>query len=347
MKLSIDGKKIGGVERCFIIAEIGQSHDGSLGLAHSYIEAVANTGADAIKFQTHIAEAESTSEELFRVNFSYEDATRYDYWKRMEFTPDQWHGLKKHCDDLGVIFLSSPFSVEAVALLEKLNVSAWKVGSGEINNPLLFDAMIQTQKPMLISTGMSSWEELDTIIAMLTKTKIGHAVFQSTSKYPTTLKEVGLNVLDEMRNKYSVPIGLSDHSGSMSPSIAAIAKSADLLEVHVVFDKGMFGPDSSSSIELVTLQQIVQFRNDFYELTRNPVNKDLMEKKLRTTKAIFNKSVVLKKRVSKGTVIKKHNLTGKKPGTGIPIQDVDQCVGKKAARDLTASHILKWEDMMD
>src|SRR4029077_2662993 len=118
-------------KRCLIIGEVAQSHDGSLGMAHAFIDAIANAGADAVKFQTHIASAESTLTEPWRVKFSRQDATRYDYWKRMEFTKEQWSGLKLHAEERGLLFLSSPFSLEAVELLEEIGIKAWKVASGE------------------------------------------------------------------------------------------------------------------------------------------------------------------------------------------------------------------------
>jgi N,N'-diacetyllegionaminate synthase len=120
----------GQVQGCFVIGEVAQAHDGSLGLAHAFIDAIASAGADAVKFQTHIAAAESTAAESFRVRFSQEDSTRYDYWKRMEFTEEQWAGLKRHADERRLAFLSSPFSPEAVKLLERIQVAAWKVASG-------------------------------------------------------------------------------------------------------------------------------------------------------------------------------------------------------------------------
>ena len=125
-------RPVGTSQACYIVAEMAQAHDGSLGTAHAYIDAIAKAGADAIKFQTHIAAAESTPSEPWRVKFSPQDATRYDYWKRMEFTEKQWHGLKKHADERGLKFLSSPFSVEAVELLTRVGVAAWKVASGEV-----------------------------------------------------------------------------------------------------------------------------------------------------------------------------------------------------------------------
>src|ERR687890_906986 len=140
--------------RCLIIGEVAQTHDGSLGLAHAFIDAIADAGADGVKFQTHIAAAESTPGEPWRVRFSRQDESRYDYWKRMEFTEEQWKGLKEHAEERGVLFLSSPFSVEAAEMLERLGIKAWKVASGEVSNPVLLDYLIDTGKPILISTGM-------------------------------------------------------------------------------------------------------------------------------------------------------------------------------------------------
>ena len=142
------------MNKVIIIADIGQAHEGSVGMAHSYIDALADTGVDIVKFQTHIAEAESSLEEPFRVNFSYEDETRYDYWKRMEFTLEQWNGLKKHCDDVDLEFMSTPSCLSAVDLLEKVGVKRYKIGSGDLTNKLLLKKIAQTGKPTFISSGI-------------------------------------------------------------------------------------------------------------------------------------------------------------------------------------------------
>src|SRR5215471_8334229 len=125
--------------QCLIVAEVAQAHDGSLGFAHAFIDAIAAAGADAVKFQTHIAAAESTPAEPWRVKFSRQDETRYDYWRRMEFTEAQWRGLKAHADERGLLFLSSPFSVEAVDLLARVGVAAWKIASGEVSTRPMFE----------------------------------------------------------------------------------------------------------------------------------------------------------------------------------------------------------------
>ncbi len=341
----IENSEIGHGQKCFLIAEIAQAHDGSLGIAHSYIDAVAEAGVDAIKFQTHIAEAESTLEDKFRTNFSYEDSNRYEYWKRMEFTKQQWIGIKEHCDRLGIIFLSSAFSVEAVELLDGIGMPAWKVGSGEINNPLILEAMLKTSKPILLSSGMSSWSEIDESISTLSEKKAEYAIFQCTSKYPTSLDEIGLNILREMKNKYEVPIGLSDHSGSTSSAYSAIANNADILEFHVAFNKKIFGPDTESSLDFDQLRRVVKFRDDNFKIESNPVNKDEMAKELSFMKELFNKSLVLKKPLKKGSIIKKEDLTAKKPGYGIPVGKIDECIGKRLINNQESGHILSWDDI--
>ena len=221
---------------CLIVAEIGQVHEGSLGTAHAYIDAVANTGADAIKFQTHIAQAESTLKDQFRVAGTFpQDATRLDYWRRMEFTPDQWAELARHSREKNLLFLSTPFSLQAVDLLESLDVVAWKIGSGDLGNLPMLERIASTGKPVLISSGMSPWSELDEAISCINNHNSPLALLQCTSSYPCPPEKLGLNVINEMRHRYNCPIGLSDHSGNIYASLAAVALGADLVEVHTVF----------------------------------------------------------------------------------------------------------------
>jgi N-acetylneuraminate synthase len=181
--------------RCLVIAEVAQAHDGSLGTAHAYVDAVAKAGADAIKFQTHIASAESTPGEPWRVKFSPQDATRYDYWQRMEFTEDQWHGLAQHARDRGLQFLSSPFSVAAVDLLTRVEVAAWKVASGEVSNALLFDRMLATGWPIILSTGMSPLAEIDGVVARVNAAGDDLQEQQCTTPYHSQPQKSAVNML--------------------------------------------------------------------------------------------------------------------------------------------------------
>ena len=228
-----------------VIGEVGQAHDGSLGTAHALLDAIADAGADAVKFQTHIAAAESRTDEPWRVRFSYQDDTRYEYWQRMQFTADAWAGLRRHAEDRGLAFLSSPFSLDAVELLRRVGVAAWKVASGEVANTPLLDAVAQTGQPVLLSSGMSGWTELDNAVKRLRAGGAGPlAVLQCTTAYPVEPERVGLNVLGEIHERYRCAAGLSDHSGTIFPSLAAVALGARALEVHVTLSREMFGPDT-------------------------------------------------------------------------------------------------------
>ena len=330
---------------CFVIAEIAQAHEGSLGLAHSFIDAVADTGANAIKFQTHIAEAESTINENFRVNIFPQDKNRYEYWKRMEFKDDQWIQLAKHAHEKNIIFMSSPFSLQAVDLLTRIGVQGWKIGSGEVFNQDLLNRILKTKKPLLISTGMSMQKDIDMLVKNLEKEKNYYALLQCTSKYPTNFTEVGLNIMHQYKSKYNCLNGLSDHSGTIYPGLAAIAQGANFLEVHVTFDKKMFGPDTTSSVSIDDLKLICKARDAFNILVNHPIDKDEISEKLKATKKLFGKSLTLKENLKKDTIIVENMLTLKKPGTGIKDFQKNQVLGKRLLRDKSSNEILYWGDL--
>ena len=159
--VKVGGRDVGVGAPCLIIGEVALSHDGSLGLAHAFVDVIAEAGADAVKFQTHIAEAESTLSEPFRVPFSTQDASRYEYWERMAFKEHEWVGLAEHARERELLFLSSPFSDAAVDLLERVGVPGWKIGSGETGNRSLLERVARTRLPVILSSGLSSFAELD------------------------------------------------------------------------------------------------------------------------------------------------------------------------------------------
>lgn len=330
-----------------IIAEIAQAHDGSLGMAHAYIDAVAKTGCNAIKFQTHIAEAESSIHEPFRVKFSKQDASRIDYWKRMEFTLEQWIGLKEHCEKVGLEFISSPFSNAAVDLLEKIGVKRYKIGSGEVNNFVLLEKVAQTQKPIIISSGMSSFEELDKTIEFLKSREVEFSILQCTTAYPTQPKEFGLNVIKELKDRYKVSIGFSDHSSSIEACIAATALGAEILEFHVVFNKEMFGPDAKASLTMKETTNLVKAVKNIELANQHPVNKS-DNSKFDSLKSIFEKSLAINKHLKSGDVVSFSDLETKKPkGLGILAFEYEKVIGKKLKRDLKQWDFLNYEDLIE
>ncbi len=331
--------------KTFIIAEIAQAHDGSLGMLHSYIDAVSQTGVNAIKFQTHIAEAESSLFEPFRVKFSYVDNTRYDYWKRMEFTYEQWIGIKNHCDKAGLEFLSSPFSCAAVDLLEKVGLMRYKIGSGEVSNFLMLQKIAQTGKEILLSTGMSNYAELDSTIDFLKPFGNKLSILQCTTKYPVKAEEIGLNVITEIKKRYGLPVGLSDHSGCIYPSIAAVTLGAEIIEVHTVFDKRQFGPDSSSSLTINELTDLVNGIRYIEKAIESQVNKD-NNSEYEPVKQIFGKALAVNQKMAKGSVIQFENLESKKPASkGIPASKYKEVIGRKLKHNLEKWDFLTENDL--
>ena len=322
----------------FIIAEIAQAHEGSLGIAHSYIDALAKTGVNAVKFQTHIAEAESSEFENFRINFSYEDVTRSDYWKRMEFTIEQWSGLKKHCEDLGIEFISSPFSCAAVDLLEKIGVNKYKIGSGETTNYLMLQKIAQTGKDIFLSSGMSSFSEIDKTLNFLKPFKNKLSLFQCTTEYPTSPDTWGLNVISEMKSKYQLPIGFSDHSSDIYAPLAAVTVGSELLEFHAVFHKDIFGPDAKASLNMVQISKLVSGVRDIEKSINNPVDKN-DNLKYASNKILFGKSLAINKNLEIGHIIQIQDLESKKPAEkGIAASEFQSVIGKKLNKSLK-----KWE----
>jgi len=326
---------------CIVVAEVAQAHDGSLGMAHAFIDAAAGAGADAVKFQTHIAAAESTASEPWRTKFSFQDGSRYEYWKRMEFTEEQWHGLRRHADDRGLLFLSSPFSVEAVELLSRVVVAAWKVASGEVSNTPMLERIAATRLPVLISTGMSGLQDIDQAVSYVTSKDLPLVVLQCTSMYPTPPDKIGLNMIPLFRERYGCAVGLSDHSGTIYAGLAAAAVGIEMLEVHLTLSRDMFGPDVPVSITPPEFRQLVDGIRFIETARKSPVDKDSIARELIHMRELFGKSVVARVDLPAGTILERSQLTVKKPGIGIPASRLSDVVGKRLIQSVRADEPLK------
>jgi N,N'-diacetyllegionaminate synthase len=322
---------------CYVIAEVGMAHDGSLGLAHAFVDAVATTGADAIKFQTHIAEKESARNEPFRVpGIFVQDSTRFGYWQRTAFTAEQWRELARHCEQRGLVFLSSPFSIEAADLLDGVGVTAWKIASGEMNNVPLLSRLSETRKPALLSSGMSSFEELDSAVSIFQSHKSPIAIFQCTTAYPCAPESIGLNLIPVMRERYGCPVGLSDHSGTIFAGLAAAMLGSRMLEVHVTMSRHMFGPDVPASVTIQELGELVRGLKFLHRAMTNPVDKSAMAKDMEPLRKIFNKSLVAARHLDKGAVLTSADIAFRKPGTGLPTSRLAEILGRTLVRDVAA-----------
>lgn len=338
------GRDAGG-RRCLVLAEVGQNHDGSLGMAHAFIDAAAAAGADGIKFQTHIAAAESTPAEPWRVRFSLREETRYEYWKRMEFSRDEWAGLCDHALERGLVFLSSPFSVEAVDMLADVGVPAWKIASGEVSDKPMLERIARTGLPVIASTGMCALAEIDELVAWARTAGLELALLQSTSLYPCPPERIGLNLIPFFQSRYRLEVGLSDHSGTPYPGLAAAALGAALVEVHVALSREMFGPDVSASLDTTDLARLVEGVRFTERMTSSPVDKDALARELAPVRAVFGKNIVLRQPRRAGTMLRPEHLACKKAGGGLPPKSLGRVVGCVLKRDVAAEVALRVEDL--
>jgi N-acetylneuraminate synthase len=322
-----------------IIAEAGMNHDGSLGNAIRMAEVAAECGADAVKFQLHDAPAETTRDAPSPPYFKHE--TRWEYFQRTAFGDDQWGTLKEACDSAGIEFLCSVFSLDALWRLEHLGVRRHKIPSGEVTNLELIRAGAATAKPVLLSSGMSSWAELD---AAVEAAGDNVTVLQCTSAYPTPPERVGLNLLGELRERYGKPVGFSDHSVGPNACLAAVALGATVIEKHFTLSKQLYGPDAALALEPYELEELCDGVREIETMLHTPVDKDDVEP-FAEMKEVFEKSVVTTRAIPAGVVIEREMLAAKKPGTGIPAWMMPEVIGRKARVDIEADTVLT-EDVL-
>jgi N-acetylneuraminate synthase len=329
-----------------LLAEMGQFHEGSLVLAQTFFDLAADAGADAVKVQIHFPETEATLDEPFRVQSGTGDKTRYDYWMRTSFSREQWESLREYARDLGLLFIPSTFSLEALEFAVQLESDALKVGSAEVLQPWFLEAVSEKQLPTILSSGMSTWKEIQSSIDHFSDHSNYLALLQCTSVYPSSLRETGPALVPQLKERFGIPSGLSDHSGRTSPSLLALALGADIVEVHVTIDKAIKGFDSSSSVTFSELRQIVDFKRAVVGLRSSIPDKDAIAERLIETRRIFGRSISPSVPIPAGAAIERRHLLFKKPGGGIPPEDVGQVIGRVARQDLDPRKLIHWENLI-
>jgi N-acetylneuraminate synthase len=287
-----------------------------------------------VKFQTHIAEAETLADAPAPAYFKGEP--RFDYFRRTGFDETQWADLKVKAEAAGVVFLSSPFSLEAVDLLERVGAELYKIPSGEVSNLPLLERVAATRKPVLLSSGMSSWAELDAAVAIL---RLGGPlmVMQCSSAYPCPPERVGLNLIAEMRRRYDVPIGFSDHTTGPAAALAAVTLGAACVEKHFTFSRLMYGSDAANSMEPGDFARLARDMKEIRTMLASPVDKDDLAP-YGEMKRIFEKSIVAARPLSAGHVLGEGDLAFKKPGDGLPAAGHRALYGKRLKAAVPADH---------
>jgi N-acetylneuraminate synthase len=314
----------------YIIAEIGSVHDGSFGNACKLISLAAKCGANAVKFQTHFGEFESLKN-ANRPSF-FKDEDRIDYFNRTMFDFSQYKKFLYITALNKIDFMSSPFSIEAVDFLDKLNVKAYKIPSGELTNHPLLERVARTRKKVFLSTGMATWKEIDQAVKILRKNK-DLIIMQCTSIYPCPPDKVGLNIISEFKDKYNLKVGFSDHTNDSVAAIGAVYLGATVIEKHITFSKYMYGSDAKNALEPNEFKIFCDDVKKASFISTNPIKKDTFFN-FKNIKKVFEKSVVSKIDLIKGTKIKINHLSFKKPGNGISASRYKELLGLTLRKDI-------------
>ena len=336
--MQIAGRMLG--PRVFVIAEIGNNHNGEVDLAERLIDAAAGAGADAVKFQTHIAEAEMLPSTPTPPHF---DEPRWDFTKRMELSRDDHLRVKAFAEERGLVFFSSPFSVEAVELLEEVGVPAYKVASGELTNPPILEAIAATGKPVLLSSGMSGLEDVERAAETLRSRGSDLLVMQCTSNYPCPPELVNLRAMTMMGERLGAPYGLSDHTTGVWASVAAAALGALAVEKHFTVDKSLYGPDHKASLLPEELASLVEGVREVEAALGDGLKE--RDPSLDPARATFEKSIVARVAIPRGAVLAPEMLTTKRPGNGISALHFAEIVGRTTTRELEPDHLLEEADL--
>jgi N,N'-diacetyllegionaminate synthase len=331
---------------CKIVAEIGLTHEGSVGFAENFITSAKKSGADIIKFQMHNSEHESSGLEKFRVPFSFQDKSRWDYWKRTSFTEENWLHLFDCVRRVNAITQVTIFDVIGLNFCIEAGITEIKLGSGDLRNEEILQELNALRKKgklfnLTISTGMATYSEIEATLSQLDSLikEKSVTVMQCTSMYPTPLELVGINAMQEIQSRFGVDVGLSDHSRGINAAIVAITHGATRVEKHIVFDHKMFGPDISSSIDFEELELLCNFRND-YALLSNRINKDEVSEKLSEQKMLFGRSLGLKQDFPSGHVLKVEDFCLRKPSGGLSWHERTKFVGRRLEQNYSSSELL-------
>ncbi|MBU7032869.1 MAG: N-acetylneuraminate synthase [Theionarchaea archaeon] len=342
-KIKIGQNLVGDGEPCFIIAEAGVNHDGSLKQAKTLIEAAHKAGVDAVKFQTFTADALVTpqAEKATYQKNTAPGESHYTMLKRLELRTDDFEELAEYAEERKLIFLSSPFDTESVSFLDRLGVPAFKVASGEITNIPLLSCIARKGKPVILSTGMATMGEIEAVLPLFNTIPL--ILLHCVTQYPAPFDQVNLRVIQTLKKAFGYPVGFSDHTLGYTASLAAVALGACVIEKHFTIDKTLPGPDHGASLEPRELGEMVNAIRQVENALGNGIKAITSEEE--KIRAVVRKSVVAIRDIPEGVPITEQMLAIKRPGTGLPPRFFQKVIGKRATRPIKAEEVITWEDI--
>lgn len=333
------------MSKVIIIAEAGVNHNGSYEIAKQLALKAKEAGADYVKFQTGIPEnvisRYADMAEYQKVNIGYSES-QLDMVRKIMLDKNAFAPLKQYCDEIGIKFISTPFDLVSIDVLRPLNMDFWKIPSGEITNYPYLKKIAQLREPVIMSTGMSEMDEIEESIAVmcsngLTKNQI--TLLHCNTEYPTPMQDVNLRAMQQIRERFGINVGYSDHTNGIEVPIAAVAMGANIIEKHFTLDKTLPGPDHKASLDPNELKTMVQAIRNIEQAFGN--GEKHVSKSEQRNIAIARKSIIAVRDIKQGEMLTEANLTTKRPGTGISPMRWNEVIGTYAIRDFKADELIE------
>ena len=346
MKIKIEDKLIGEEEPCFIIAEAGVNHNGSVELAKKQINAAKDARADAVKFQTFKAE-NVVIKNAQKAEYQKEttgEGSQYEMIKSLELSKGNFRELADYAKKKDIMFLSSPFDKESVDLLDEMNVPAFKVASGEITNFPLLKHIANKGKPIILSTGMATLGEVEEALKIIRNEGVEDVILlHCVSNYPAKIEDVNLKAMETLKCAFKLPMGFSDHTSGITASIAAVALGACVIEKHFTLDRNLPGPDHKASLEPKELKNMVNSVREVERALGDGIKRPTQGEE--EIKKVARRSIVARVDIPKGAIITEDMLDVKRPGTGIEPKYLKFIIGRKAKENIKKDKIILWKKL--
>jgi len=345
--LSVAGRVIGAGAPIFIVAEAGVNHNGDLELARRLVDAAAAASADAVKFQTFRTEtlaSRAAPKAAYQRETTGAGEGQGEMLRRLELGAEEHRRLVEHCAKRGILFFSAPFDEGSADLLEALGVAVYKVPSGEITNLPLLRHVAAKRRPIILSTGMSTLEDVERAVSAIRQAGApGLGLLHCLSAYPAPVAEVNLRAMDTLRERFGCPVGFSDHTLGIEIALAAAARGAAIIEKHLTLDKSLPGPDHRASLDPEEFAQLVRCVRSV-EAALGDGRKRPMPSEVDTA-AVARKSLVAARAIKAGEILTGEAVAIKRPGTGISPADLDRALGRRVRRDLAPDEVIEWETL--
>jgi N-acetylneuraminate synthase len=343
--ISIGAHRIGPGAPCFVIAEAGVNHNGLLASALALIDVAADAGADAVKFQTFDADLLASTDApkaAYQVETTGAGESQHAMLARLQLSPEEYGRLAERARERSILFLSTPFDEPSVALLDELGVPAFKLPSGEITNLPFLDHVARYRRPMIVSTGMASLDEVsDAVTTIRAAGNDGIALLHCVSNYPANPADVNLRAMATMAATFGVPVGYSDHTLDSAIGLAAVALGACIIEKHFTLDRSLPGPDHRASLEPVELARFVRdiraVESALGDGRKSPAAAEA------ATAAVSRRSLIAARDIAAGAIITDGHLAAKRPGTGLSPALRARVLGRSAKEQIPAGTVLQWE----